>query len=264
MAQSSKKTNNEADKKPECFVIMPISDRSEYPKGHFRKVYDWIFKPACEAAGYAPKLASDVKRTNLIHKDILTRLLKAPMVLCDLSNQNPNVMYELGIRQAFDKPVVLVKDMQTETVFDTGIFRYTEYAGLEYGAVVEAVSNIAQAIKSTTEAHKDGDDDVSLIKSLSINAANLQEVTRDDVVNEMASEIKHLQGQNRGIIKVLAKMQERKTATVPSLRDVFRLSMNSSECDWINNNISLAETATKRKNLFGRIDDFKDSPDEDV
>ena len=41
----------EADK---CFVIMPISDQGEYPKGHFSKVYEQIFKPAILEAGYEP------------------------------------------------------------------------------------------------------------------------------------------------------------------------------------------------------------------
>lgn len=34
-----------------CFVIMPISDQGDYPKGHFTKVYEQIFKPAIEDAG---------------------------------------------------------------------------------------------------------------------------------------------------------------------------------------------------------------------
>ena len=38
--------------KPECFVMMPISDHADYEKGHFRRVYEDIFRPACEKAGY--------------------------------------------------------------------------------------------------------------------------------------------------------------------------------------------------------------------
>ena len=37
--ETKKKSNNEGDK-PECFVIMPISDVEGYDKGHFDRVYN--------------------------------------------------------------------------------------------------------------------------------------------------------------------------------------------------------------------------------
>lgn len=262
MAKTKEKTPQKTSpQKPECFVIMPISDRSEYPKGHFRKVYDWIFKPACEAAGYSPKLASDVKRSNLIHKDILTRLLQAPMVLCDLSNQNPNVMYELGIRQAFDKPVVLVKDIQTDTVFDTGIFRYTEYAGLEYGDVIEAVERITQAIASTTKAHESGDEDVSLIKSLSIDAADLQKVTADDVVPVLAAEIRRIGNQMRDLQTQVKRYEKSRQ---PRIRGLMQPLYRDERENAPGLGFGLANAMGLPAEARGTGGTFKDEPDEDV
>ena len=102
------------EKSKECFVIMPISDSGEYEKGHFDLIYNDIIKIACHNAGYTAIRADDVKQTNMIHKDILQRILDAPMAICDLSTNNPNVLFELGIRQAFDKPTVLIKDNKTK------------------------------------------------------------------------------------------------------------------------------------------------------
>ncbi len=96
------------DAAEQCFVIMPISDPPDYESGHFRRVYEDLFEPACRNAGYHSIRADDVRETNLIHVDILKRLLESPMAICDLSTQNPNVLFELGFRQAFDKPVLLV------------------------------------------------------------------------------------------------------------------------------------------------------------
>ena len=40
--------NENKQKKPgereKCFVMMPISDQGDYPKGHFQKVYEQIFQ----------------------------------------------------------------------------------------------------------------------------------------------------------------------------------------------------------------------------
>jgi len=49
---------------------------------------------------------------------IIQRIVDSEMVLCDYSAKNPNVMYELGVRHAFNKPVALVKDKTTDKVFD--------------------------------------------------------------------------------------------------------------------------------------------------
>ncbi|MGN6898239.1 hypothetical protein ACTHT1_12455, partial [Neisseria sp. P0015.S002] len=78
--------------------------------------------PACEKSGFRACRADDVKATNLIQLDILKKLIEAPIAICDLSTRNPNVLFELGIRQAFDKPVVLIQEIGTPPIFDiTGL-----------------------------------------------------------------------------------------------------------------------------------------------
>jgi hypothetical protein len=111
----------------ECFVIMPISDPDGYTPGHFARVYEDIFKPAIRRAGYEPKRADDVLETNLIQLDLLRRLIEAPMAICDLSSRNPNVLFELGLRQAFDKPVAVVQEEGTRKIFDIAPLRSTQY-----------------------------------------------------------------------------------------------------------------------------------------
>jgi len=44
---------------------MPISDPEGYDKGHFKRVYEDLIKPACRSAGYDPIRADDVLETNL-------------------------------------------------------------------------------------------------------------------------------------------------------------------------------------------------------
>src|ERR1035437_305813 len=97
-----------------CFVIMPISDSEDYPTGHFRRVYDHIIDPACEQAGFKPVRADDIMTTNYIALDVIKNIIECEMALCDLSSRNPNVLYELGIRQSFNLPVTLIKDIKTK------------------------------------------------------------------------------------------------------------------------------------------------------
>jgi len=144
----SHETGNESVN--QCFVIMPISDPIGYEQGHFKHVYDGIFKPACNLAGFTAVRADDEKGTNLIHADILTKLLTAPIAICDLSSHNPNVLFEFGLRQAFDMPTVLVQEKDTPKIFDIGLLRYIDYRrSMKYEEVLEDQKQIADFLKQT-------------------------------------------------------------------------------------------------------------------
>jgi hypothetical protein len=166
----------------ECFVIMPIADPDGYDKGHFSKVYEDIFKPACETSNFKPVRADEVKQTNLIHLDILQKLIDSPMAICDLSSRNPNVLFELGLRQAFDKPTVLVQENGTPKIFDIAPLRYTEYRReLRYRDVLEDQESIAKAIIATKESTSKGNGVNSIVSILSLaKPATLKEVAAGD------------------------------------------------------------------------------------
>ena len=142
--------NREENKKQRCFVIMPISDQGDYPPGHFSKVYDQIFKPAIIEAGYEPFRVDEDKMSSSIIGKIFEEIQSASIALCDLSNRNPNVLYELGLRQAYDKPVVLVKDEKTTNIFDVSGINTVMYSSSRlYETVMEDRRNITEAIKAT-------------------------------------------------------------------------------------------------------------------
>lgn len=159
-----------------CFAIMPISDPPGYEAGHFLKVYEDIFKPAIEEVGYTPHRVDEDSASSLIQTKIIRNLIEAPMAICDLSTRNPNVLFELGIRQAFDKPVVLVQEKGTERIFDIGCISCIDYdSEMSYRSVLEAQNKIAQAIKSS-----EGNRNNSIINELNIGPANLSDTTVSD------------------------------------------------------------------------------------
>jgi len=176
-----------ATDKPACFVLMPISDPEGYEKGHFRRVYEDLFVPACDKAGYKAVRADEVRQANLIHLDILQKLIESPMALCDLSSRNPNALFELGLRQAFDKPVVLVQEVGTPQIFDIAPLRYVEYRRhLLYREVLEDQISIAEAIEATQEAFASGTGVNSIVKLLSLTSpASLKAISDTDKESAM-------------------------------------------------------------------------------
>jgi len=160
------------EKEKKCFIIMPFTSPGGYEEKHFSRVYDYIIVPACQKAGFEPVIAKDTAKTNLIALEILKYIVEYDMALCDISSRNPNVFYELGLRHAFNKKTVLLKDKRTEMPFDIASLRYTEYnESLRVDEVQKAVEMVSKSLKDTYEAQSN--DGNSLVQLLAIDEAKL-------------------------------------------------------------------------------------------
>lgn len=145
-----------------------------YASGHFGRVYEHIIKPSCEIAGFKPLRADDIMTTNYIALDIIKNIIECEMAICDLSSRNPNVLYELGIRQSFNLPVTLIKDKKTKRVFDIQGFRDIEYdESLRIDTVETTIQDLSEVIKNTYD-NKQSEIN-SLVSLLGIEPAKLTE-----------------------------------------------------------------------------------------
>lgn len=64
-------------------------------------------------------------------------------------------MFELGIRLAFDKPTVIVKDDQTKYPFDTGPIEYVSYRrDLRFASVVDFKATLSKKLSATLSNSK--------------------------------------------------------------------------------------------------------------
>lgn len=157
-----------------CFVMMPISDVEGYPAGHFEEVYKQLIEPAVSAAGYVCELATSTGAAHMIQLDVVTKVATADLCICDLSTNNPNVLFEYGIRQAFDKPTVLIKDDKTRRLFDLSGFRDIEYDHtLRIANTLSTRAVIQKAIIDTTLGAEDGKQVFSLVKMMQLTKAAL-------------------------------------------------------------------------------------------
>ncbi|MCM1024632.1 MAG: hypothetical protein NC395_11335 [Prevotella sp.] len=162
--------------KKRCFVIMPFSDPDGYTPGHFFKVYLQIIKPAVENAGYEAYRVDENSVSDLITTKIFKAILDCDMAICDLSSRNPNVLYELGIRHAFDKPVVLIKDNKTDRIFDIQGISTVEYRCERlYDEVIEDQKKISEAIKE----NEDSSSGYSILNMVNLPKATYDTNTKD-------------------------------------------------------------------------------------
>ncbi len=124
---SSKKSARKAKRKKapkksigSCFVLMPF-------KEPFNTYYNGIIKPGVTAAGLDPLRGDSLFRPSPIMGDIWQMIQDARIIVAEMTGQNANVFYELGLAHAIGKPVVLISETMDDVPFDLQALRVILY-----------------------------------------------------------------------------------------------------------------------------------------
>ena len=121
--------------KPHAFVAMPFGTKpgADGTPIDFNRVYAELLRPALEDAGCWVFRADEEAQAGDIRTDMFQELLVADLVLADLTLDNPNVWYELGVRHALRaRGVVLVQGPRASSPFDIYTDRKLRY-GVQSG-----------------------------------------------------------------------------------------------------------------------------------
>jgi hypothetical protein len=139
---------------PKCFVAMPFTEHNnQYKPGFFNEVLTTLLEPAIKLAGFQPVTARK-DGSDIIHATIVNNLLDADLVVVDLTEHNPNVLFELGMRMHADKPVALIKAKGTGRIFDVdSLLRVAEYDPRLWATTVASdIKTLSAHIKGAWDA----------------------------------------------------------------------------------------------------------------
>ena len=101
------------------FVLTPFNEK-------YDKTYE-VIKKTCNRAGFECRRGDEERVSGQILRHIMNEILRARIVIANISGRNPNVMYELGICQVIGKPVLLISESAFEIPFDISISRILIY-----------------------------------------------------------------------------------------------------------------------------------------
>jgi hypothetical protein len=146
----------------ECFVVMPFG-KKPLPDGRtydFDKVYRVIITRAVQEVGLKPLRADETVGSRLIHSDMFKDLRDRSIVLADLSLENPNVFYELGIRHVMSPTgTVLMCRKGTDLPFDVRLSRVVFYKfdgdDLDWEEVEENIKALKLALQDAQKNQPD-------------------------------------------------------------------------------------------------------------
>lgn len=110
-----------------CFVISPIGENGSPTRQRADILLNRIIGPVVSRYGYKAIRADFISQAGDITIQIIDMLIKADLVIADLTDHNANVFYELAIRHASRKPIIHVINTKQSPPFDVRQFRAIPY-----------------------------------------------------------------------------------------------------------------------------------------
>jgi hypothetical protein len=107
-----------ADYSKTCFIITPIGADDSLERKHANMMLNHLIKPVCEELGLNVVRADTIDKAGLITHQILDYIARSAYCIADLSFNNPNVFYELGVRHVCQLPTVQVIRKGDKIPFD--------------------------------------------------------------------------------------------------------------------------------------------------
>lgn len=206
----------------ECGIIMPIAEIGQCNEQHWQEVLSIISETISNAGLKAVPVW--LGENDIIQGKIISNLYSKPIAICDVSCKNPNVMFELGMRLAFDKPTIVIKDDLTDYSFDTSPIEHLLYPrNLRYSAIVKFKKDLEEKIKKLYESTRDGKEHETFLKNFAQivpSQLDKKEVSNTDLIME------EIQGVKRSINIMLKNNRNYNDISISDFKNKKNMSLS--------------------------------------
>jgi nucleoside 2-deoxyribosyltransferase len=174
--------------KKRCFVITPIGSDQSHERRHANMVFEIALKLTLEKEGFSLERADLGTEPGQITAAIFSALNEADFCIADLTFLNANVMYELGVRHALQKPVVQIASANTRLPFDAANQRTLFFDAGDAHSLQKLGNDILNQLK-WIEAHPD---QVSnpLTAALGIFANAASADSQSEVISQLVARVR--------------------------------------------------------------------------
>jgi nucleoside 2-deoxyribosyltransferase len=194
--------------KKTCYIISQIGDPNTDVRRWANFIKDEIVAPAVTTCGYETPERSDDPHIDLIMPDIIKQMFEADLVIADLTNFNPNVFYELGIRHCAQKPAIYLINSVQSPPFDLGGNKAI-FVDDKHLTVKKAISDIKERIDAITKEPKQFYSQVQqYIQYTQLDLFKKIQMSKDDVLKALVDSL-------MGLINII----RRQTDTLKELKD---------------------------------------------
>ena len=130
-----------------CFIVCPIGAKGSAERKRSDAIKRHVIDKAIVPMGYKTVRADEVDQSGSITTQIVSNLIEADLVIADLTDQNPNVFYELAIRHAFKKPYIQIIEDGQDIPFDVKSYRTVFIDHHDLDSAEDARASIENMVK---------------------------------------------------------------------------------------------------------------------
>ena len=109
-----------------AFIAMSFDLRLQH-------IYDRVVRPVLEDFEFRCQRGDEISVSGVILEQIINSIENANVVICDLTFNNPNVFFELGIAYMLKKPTILIAQNAANIPFDVRHWRIIPYEDNKLG-----------------------------------------------------------------------------------------------------------------------------------
>lgn len=217
-----------------CFVICPIGDAGSEIRKWSDMTFKYIIKPVAEHFGYNSKRADHIMESGVITSQVIEQLIDSSLVIADLTNNNPNVYYELAIRHFTQKPYVQMMKCGQKIPFDVNVMRTIFFDNADLDLADVAKKELCKQIESIEKKEFKATNPITLAHNYSI----IQKVLRDSKTDSIEDNVS----------KALLESINNMTFSLNELRKEVHFLKDSRDCS--GNDRSVFVVPSYDRNVF--------------
>ena len=110
-----------------AFLIAPIGAVDSESRKRTDRLQEYVLEPSLRALNVTLTRADRINEPGLITRQTMEKIVHSDLVIADITEQNANVFYEMGIRHALRKPILHLRFEESAIPFDISDFRTISY-----------------------------------------------------------------------------------------------------------------------------------------
>jgi hypothetical protein len=166
-----------------CLVLGPIKTPQSPERRRLEDIKEFLLDPVLEPLGFTVELPHEVPDSGIITNYIINRLMEDELTVCDLSDGNPNVYYEVALRHVTSKPCLHLIAEGQQVPFDLAHIKYIEYNLQDPRSIKKTKADLAKHLEMLLS-------DPGSVQYPTTNAFALADLGKsDNAVDQAASQI---------------------------------------------------------------------------
>ena len=151
----------------ECFVCVPLDQEGSETRKRTDDVIEYIIRPAVAQHGFEVIAPHRIATPGIISRQVIELIARADLVIADLTDQNPNVFYELALRHAVRKPLIQIIQRGQKIPFDVAQQRTVEY-GTDVSGAARAKDEISMQVQEIIEKNIEVENPISIAVKIEV------------------------------------------------------------------------------------------------